>query len=222
LYHITVMNENIENNDWKKDAPALAAIQKHNPFTVPNGYFSSVEDQVATAIFIDGLNKKTNESGFEVPQDYFDNLRERIETNIKLAAWPKVEDAFVVPTGYFDTLADTINHKIAFEEPKKEAKIIPLWRRNFVKYASAACFVLIASYGAYFYQNNSTIMPVTPTAELANEQLLYDIDESTIIEHLETQNNTRATNTSASDTEMENYLLSNYSPSDLSHELNNL
>ena len=62
----------------------------------------------------------------------------------------------------------------------------------------------------------------TQTEELANEQLLYDIDESTIIEHLETQNTTTLNNTSASDTEMENYLLSNFSSSDLSHELNNL
>ncbi|MFD2286458.1 hypothetical protein GJU39_00855 [Pedobacter petrophilus] len=218
------MNENIENNDWKKDAPALAARQKRNPFTVPNGYFDSVEAHVAAAIFIDSLNKKMNDNVFEVPQDYFENLTERIETNIKLAARPKAEDAFAVPAGYFETLENKINHKIAFEEPKKEAKIIPLWSRNVVKYASAACFVLMASYGAYFYQNNSTPIPVTQlqTAELANEQLLYDIDESTIIEHLEAQNNTTVTNTSASDTEMENYLLSNYSPSDLSHELNNL
>ena len=223
MYLITVMNENIENNDWKKDAPALAAMQKRNPFTVPNGYFNSVEELVATAIFIDGLSNKTNETGFEVPPDYFDNLTARIETNTRLAAMPKVENAFAVPSDYFETLQDKINSKLAAEAPKKVAKIIPLWRRNIVKYASAACFLLVASYGTYFYQNNAATIPVvqTPSAELANEQLLYDIDESTIIEHLEAQNNTTVNNTSASDTEMENYLLSNYSSSDLSHELNN-
>ncbi len=223
MYLITVMNENIENNDWKKDAPALAAMQQRNPFTVPNGYFNSVEELVATAIFIDGLSKKTNETGFEVPPDYFDNLTARIETNTRLAAMPKVENAFAVPSDYFETLQDKINSKLEAEAPKKVAKIIPLWRRNIVKYASAACFLLVASYGTYFYQNNAAKIPVvqTPSAELANEQLLYDIDESTIIEHLEAQNNTTLNNTSASDTEMENYLLSNYSSSDLSHELNN-
>ena len=223
MYLITVMNENIENNDWKKDAPALAAMQKRNPFTVPNGYFNSVEELVATAIFIDGLSNKTNETGFEVPPDYFDNLTARIETNTRLAAMPKVENAFAVPSDYFETLQDKINSKLAAEAPKKVAKIIPLWRTNIVKYASAACFLLMASYGTYFYQNNAATIPVvqTPSAELANEQLLYDIDESTIIEHLEAQNNTTVNNTSASDTEMENYLLSNYSSSDLSHELNN-
>jgi aspartate carbamoyltransferase regulatory subunit len=60
------------------------------------------------------------------------------------------------------------------------------------------------------------------SAEAMNEQMLYDIDESTIIDHLEAQNTTQNTKTtSASDTEMENYILSNFSSSDLSQELNN-
>ena len=54
------MNENIENSDWTKDAPALAAMQKRNPFTVPNGYFDSVDEHVASAIFVSGLNRKMN------------------------------------------------------------------------------------------------------------------------------------------------------------------
>lgn len=222
MYPISVMNENIENNDWKKDAPVLAAMQKSNPFNIPNGYFESVDDRVKSAIFIDGLNKELNGDGFEVPQNYFENLTERIETNIKISALPKAEDSFSVPEHYFDGLKHRITERIAAEQPKQTAKIVPLWRRNILKYASAACFVLMASFGAYFYQNNASSIPSqTQSAELSSEQLLYDIDESTIIEHLETQNTTSANNTSASDTEMENYLLSNFSSSDLSHELNN-
>lgn len=218
------MNENIENSDWTKDASALAAMQKRNPFTVPYGYFDSVDEHVASAIFVSGLNRKMNNGGFEVPNEYFVNLSERIETNILLETLSKSESTFAVPVNYFDTLQDKITSKITAEQPKNVAKIIPLWRRNIVKYASAACFLLIASFGAYFYQNSSSTIPLmqTQTEELANEQLLYDIDESTIIEHLETQNTTTSNNNSASDTEMENYLLSNFSSSDLSHELNNL
>ncbi len=222
MYPISVMNENIENNDWKKDAPVLAAMQKSNPFNIPNGYFESVDDRVKSAIFIAGLNKELNSDSFEVPQNYFENLTERIETNIRLSALPKAEHSFSVPEHYFDDLKHRITERIAAEQPIKTAKIIPLWRRNILKYASAACFVLMASFGAYFYQNDSSSIPAqTQSAELSSEQMLYDIDESTIIEHLESQNTTSANNTSASDTEMENYLLSNFSSSDLSHELNN-
>ena len=81
----------------------------------------------------------------------------------------------------------------------------------------------MASFGIYFYQNNTNIAQQVQSAETVNEQMLYDIDESTIIDHLETQNATSSNikTTSASDTEMENYILSNFSSSDLSQELNN-
>jgi len=216
------MNENIEDNDWKKDAPSLAAMGKNNPFTVPSNYFDSVEEIVHSKMFLDGLKEKAHNRDFAVPQDYFEDLTERIETNIRLTELPKAANTFAVPENYFDTLQNRISDRIAVEAPQKTAKIVPLWRRSLVKYASAACFVLIASFGAYFYQNSSSI-PVAQTqpADLSSEQMLYDIDESTIIEHLEAQNTTASKTTSASDTEMENYILSNFSSSDLTHELNN-
>jgi len=215
------MNENLENNDWKNEAPTLAEMGKRNPFAVPDGYFESVEEQVLSAVFLDSLKQKTNHNSFEVPQNYFEDLTEQIEMRISLSEMPKAQ-SFAVPENYFDTLQSRINNKIAAETPKKEAKIVPLWRRNMVKYASAACFVLMASFGAYFYQNNPSV-PVakTATADLASDQLLYDIDENTIIEHLEAQNTNSSKTNSASDTEMENYILRNFSSSDLSQELNN-
>lgn len=217
------MNENIENNDWMNEAPALAAMGKRNPFSVPDGYFENCDEAIFSAVFLDGLKLKTSNNNFEVPQNYFEDLTERIQTRIALVEMPKAENAFAVPENYFDTLQSRIADRIAASEPKKEAKIIPLWRRNIVKYASAACFLLMASFGVYFYQNGSTTVQQVQSAEAINEQMLYDIDESTIIDHLEAQNtvssNTKAT--SVSDTEMENYILSNFSSNDLSQELNN-
>ncbi|CAH0315603.1 MULTISPECIES: hypothetical protein [unclassified Pedobacter] len=218
------MNENIENNDWMNEAPALAALGKHNPFSVPDGYFENCDEAIFSAVFLDGLKQKTSDNNFEVPQNYFEDLTERIQTKIALSELPKAEQAFAVPENYFDTLQSRIADRIAASEPKKEAKIIPLWRRNIVKYASVACFLLMASFGVYFYQNGSTnAVQQVQSAEAMNEQLLYDIDESTIIDHLEAQNTTSSNikTASASDTEMENYILSNFSSSDLSQELNN-
>jgi hypothetical protein len=218
------MNENIENNDWMNEAPALAAMGKRNPFSVPDGYFENCDEDIFSAVFLDGLKQKTSDNNFEVPQNYFEDLTERIQTKIALSELPKAEQAFAVPENYFDTLQSRIADRIAASEPKKETKVIPLWRRNIVKYASAACFLLMASFGVYFYQNGSTTaVQQTQSAEAINEQLLYDIDESTIIDHLEAQNTTSSNikTASASDTEMENYILSNFSSSDLSQELNN-
>ncbi|MFC3562378.1 hypothetical protein [Pedobacter jamesrossensis] len=216
------MNENLENNDWINEAPTLAAMGRRNPFAIPEGYFDNCEEEIFNKIFLDSLKQKTNENAFEVPQNYFEELTERIETKIVLAQIIQKEKGFAVPENYFDNLQSRITSKIAAEEPKKEAKVIPLWKRSFVKYASAACFLLISSFGVYFYQNNeSTSIPAVQiqSADFANEQMLYDIDESTIIEHLEAQNISNTNTTSASDTEVENYILNNYSSSDLAQEL---
>jgi len=217
------MIENVENNDWKKDAPVLAAMAKTNPFAVPTNYFESAEEITLSAFFLDGLKEKTPNTCFKVPEKYFEELTERIETNIKFSDPALMQHAFAVPENYFDTLQSRIADKIAAAEPKKVAKTVPMWRRDIFKYASAACFVLMASVGAYFYQNSSPTIPnvQATTADLATDQFLYDIDESTIIEHLEAQNTIASKTTSASDTEMENYILSNFSSSDLTQALNN-
>lgn len=218
------MNENIENNDWINEAPTLAALGKRNPFSVPDGYFENCDEGIFSSIFINGIKQKTKNNNFEVPQNYFEELTERINTHVALTQIVKPENAFAVPENYFGTLQSRIADRIAVTEVRKEAKIIPLWRKSFVKYASAACFLLIASFGFYFYQNNASTetFPIQ-SADVSTEQMLYDIDESTIIEHIESQNvNTSVTNAkSASDTDMENYILSNYSSSDLTQELNN-
>lgn len=218
------MNENIENIEWINLAPTLAAMDRRNPFSVPDGYFENGDEVIFSNIFLDELKQKASERSFEVPLHYFEELVERIETYIAITEMPKTETSFVVPENYFDNLQLRINDKIAAAEPKKEAKVIPLWRRNIVRYASAACFLLVASFGIYTYQNSTNLdTPIAESysADLANEQILYDIDESTIIEHIEAQQTTASKTVSASDTEMENYILSHFSSSDLAHELNN-
>ncbi|MCX2572939.1 hypothetical protein [Pedobacter sandarakinus] len=216
------MNENIENNDWKLDAPSLAALDRRNPYLVPDQYFEDAEAAIKSEIYLSDLKSKTSETTFSVPHGYFEDLAERIETNVKLSQVQLTDNSFAVPDGYFESLQQRIADKVSLTVPVRHAKIIPLWKRSFVKYASAACFAIIASFGAYYYQN-STPMPAmqTQSADLANDQMLYDIDESTIIEHLETQSSQSTNANSASDTEMENYILSNFSSSDLSQELNN-
>ena len=85
-----------------------------------------------------------------------------------------------------------------------------------MKYVSAACFFLIAASGLYVNQQQN--LKEIRNTELAQENLLYDIDESVIIEHLqESQTTTSATNASAS--ELETYILDNFSSSDLSNNL---
>ena len=52
----------------------------------------------------------------------------------------------------------------------------------------------------------------------SNEQMLFDIDEEAIIEHMQTIDQVQTT-TSATDTEIENYILNNYSQNEIARNL---
>ncbi|WP_443946196.1 hypothetical protein ACJVDH_03535 [Pedobacter sp. AW1-32] len=217
------MNENLVNNDWINDAPVLASMKKRNPFVVPDAYFESSSADIHSSVFLEQLKEKTKREHFDIPENYFEELTERILIQISLLEKRNAQQAFGLPEHYFDTLQSRIQAKIAAETPKSEAKVVKLWSSRMIKFASAACFLIIASFGVFFYQNNSSTVPnVAERVDLGNEQILYDIDEGMIIEHLEAQQTTTNTNKiSASDTEMENYILSNFSSNDLSQALNN-
>ena len=67
-------------------APLLASLEKSNPFSVPEGYFSSLENKV-----MDALDKKPVLTG-SMPSGYFDNLSDRVLEKIQTE-----EKVIVVP-----------------------------------------------------------------------------------------------------------------------------
>ncbi len=203
-----------------KETPLLAAMAKRNPFCVPDGYFDDLENNVRSSIFLDKLVQQTDKNAFEVPAGYFDTLTEQIETSVHLESLIAEENPFHTPAHYFDSLEARITHKIEVNKPRKATKIVALWNKNLFKYASAACFLIASSFFLYFYESSQSVVKRNNMAAFSNEQLLYDIDEHTIIEHLESRNTDapKAINASTN-TEIENYILRNYSSSDLAQEL---
>jgi hypothetical protein len=178
--NIPVMGKNIENEDWREEAPTLSGIPVKAVFAVPDNYFEQLSASIEAKIA-------------------FDNLKSRIS-----------DETFTVPDGYFDRLEENILAKT-----KSPAKILRLWRSSVLKYASAACFVLVAGLGVYFNQEQP--QHERNNAEIANEQMLFDIDEETIIEHL--QNSTVTTPPISSDqSDLENYILNNFSTTELTSE----
>lgn len=208
------MNKNDENMDWEKEAPFLASLPKTMPYRVPDKYFDQLQLHINQAVFIDGLMQKDNQ-GFSIPQNYFEELTVQIEDRIAIDQLQTLvaTDGFKTPEGYFDKLQANILSQTSESRPKP--KTIKLWQSDFMKYVSAACFIVLAASGLYL--NQQSVLKQDRKIELANEQMLYDIDESVIIEHLE---ESQTVNTaSASDTEMENYILNHFSSSDLSNNL---
>lgn len=69
------------------------------------------------------MKQKTNNNNFEVPQHYFEDLTERIQTQIALTEMPKAENTFAVPENYFDNLQSRITNRIATSGPKKRQRL---------------------------------------------------------------------------------------------------
>ena len=148
---------------------------------------------------------------YRVPDNYFNDLTAQINTAVFLDGLHQKEGSgFTTPSSYFDKLQATFLDQTVNIKPA--IKIIRFWHRDLMKYAAAACIILLAASGLYLNEQSKV-----KSTELANEALLYDIDESVIIEHL--KESQTATNTSASEAEIESYILDHYSSNDLSNNL---
>lgn len=203
-----------ENIDWEEETPLLASLPRTTPFSVPDQYFDDLQSRIHQSVFIGSLMHK-DDQGFTVPQGYFEELGANINAKIALDQFKTLvnNDGFKTPTNYFDNLNAKILSKTLALKP--EPKVFKLWSSDLMRYAAAACFILITASGLYLNQQNN--LKQNRNIEIASEQMLYDIDESVIIEHLiESQS---LTSVSPSDTELENYILNHYSTNDLTNDL---
>jgi len=241
------MKTDEENNEWKAEAPYLASLQKVNPFIVPENYFDTLPDAISNSVYFDELKQTVPASGFTVPDNYFVSLQDRIQfatTDDTFSISEPLLDKFPVNAGYstpdqyfqklqsrilaqtveleqpvaiIPSLNNAITPNLEKEiKPKAESKIVRLWHSGLLKYASAACFIVVAAFGIYLNQQNFS--QESTSVEIANEQMLYDIDEQDIIDHVE-GNVIDEPKTKMTNAELETYILNNYSQNDLSSEL---
>lgn len=203
-----------ENIDWEMEAPLLASLPRTTPFRVPDQYFGDLQTHINQSVFVDSLMQRENQ-GFTVPENYFEELGANIEARIAIDKFKNLtdNDGFKTPINYFDNLNAQILSKTSALKPK--TKVFKLWSSDLMRYAAAACFIILTASGLYLNQQNT--LKQNRNTEIASEQILYDIDESVIIEHL--MENESLTSTSPSDTELENYILNHYTTNDLSNNL---
>jgi hypothetical protein len=103
----------------------MAAEDKKNGFSIPEGYFDNLSDNIRTSIFLSELKEKQIDNGFLTPDNYFENLESKLSKITK-------------------------QHPIA--TPKKTVKIVSM---GFIKYAVAASLLLICAFAIYTYNNTS-------------------------------------------------------------------
>jgi hypothetical protein len=204
------MNIKDEDMEWEMEAPTLAALPRITPYRVPDNYFNDLTAQLNSSIILNNFTSKEGH-GFIVPTNYFEELNGQINSRITLEQFKS--DGFTTPVNYFDKLQANILSQTVDSKP--ERKVVRLWHTDLIRYASAACFILLTASALYF--NQQSTVKETHSTELASETMLYDIDESVIIEHL--NESQTATNSNASQAEMERYILDHYSSNDLSNNL---
>jgi len=219
-----------ENNEWKAEAPYLASLPKENPFSVPEQYFKALPGYISNTVFADRLKQEIPVTGFFVPETYFSELHDQLlglTSEDMLKELPK-KDGFQTPDLYFQQLqakilARTVEESLPAETipaavNARPSRIVRLWHSDLLKYASAACFVMVTAFGLYLNQQNYQPAAVQ-AADMANEQLLYDMDEQEIIDHIESKT-PEMPKIKVTDAELETYILNNYSQSELSTEIN--
>jgi hypothetical protein len=201
------------NEDWQKEAPILAAMDKTNPFLVPDGYFEEMHQQLQSRITISEFDNE--ESFFKLPDNYFDTLTEKIISINKLEQLKQSSgsEIFSVPANYFNNLEASIKSTIAIEPVKQEAKIRSL-TSSWVTYAAAASITAIISLGIYFNSRNNNIetqIAQLPADEIVNYLQLYSDagDAPVIIENLDNTPQLSEMGSKITDQEIEQYLESN-------------
>ncbi|MEQ6124177.1 hypothetical protein AAON49_08265 [Pseudotenacibaculum sp. MALMAid0570] len=106
----------------------------------------------------DWLSKLPKDSGFEVPQGYFDQVEDVFSMNLKEKSFPK-HTGFETPSDYFVSLEDRILENV--ELPKK-GKVIPL-RTRIAKFSSTAAAAIILLFATYIYFDRE--ITVDPTSD---------------------------------------------------------
>lgn len=134
-------------NDIKNElstlSPLLANREKKNPFSVPDNYFSDLDNKI-----ISTLNNETIESELEEAE--------------QLRLFHSRENTFNVPKGYFEQLPGKISARIAVE--KKTAVV-----RNLLAVVSVAAALVIVF--LLFKPQDITTIPVNNPIALSSEEI---------------------------------------------------
>lgn len=85
------------------------------PFTVPEGYFSGLEDRLLSGIRIPELSKLRTPA---VPEGYFDTLEDQL---LSMARLPSLNVLPATPPDYFDILEDQVLSRVKIDGLKRPA-----------------------------------------------------------------------------------------------------
>ncbi len=192
---VKMNNSNNISDELKTTAPAVANLERNNPYTAPMGYFSSFAENVL--LIVNEKNIVDSKSPYNVPSGYFENLPALITQKInaeKFAGSSEIvfelneiapllnsisrKEVYDVPFDYFETL------KVNKPSQKPEVIVVSMARNasKWFTYAAAACILLVLSSTSYLYVHTHTgNIERSPSIE----QRLASLNDKDIINYLE-------------------------------------
>lgn len=187
--------------ELKEIAPAVANLQKHHLYTVPNAYFTHLSDEILNLVKQDELFSNAKHNPYITPNGYFTDLHEKIAA--KTFEQIQSSNEFIDELNEVAPLLNTLNKNNVYELPSdyfvKEilpksnnvsAKIVSFSNaRKWINYAVAAVIMGIVGIGAVRY------IGVKNTHFVLEKEVTKATDEE-ITSYLETQPHTDASNVS--------------------------
>ena len=175
-------------NELKELSATIAAMEKVNVFTVPQGYFDCLTADILMGIETENGITIASPAG-DVPTGYFDGLAGSILAKIKTqqaedaateirALSPMLysiqnENVFKVPQGYFEGLSETVLNTV-----NPQVKVVSMKRRTtaFFKYAVAAAFTGVMALGVFKFTGNTNEKIELP-AYVTDGLKVQDVDQ---------------------------------------------
>ena len=115
------MKSDREKREWLDDYMSLKQVNPTNPFTVPEGYFNELEQNITSYIKLDEFKTQGTQQGFAVPENYFEELSSNIQSRIFVEEALNIDTpGFAVPQDYFENLEQQIESRIFVEEALNE------------------------------------------------------------------------------------------------------
>ncbi len=155
--------------------------------------------------------KDSQESGFKVPKDYFEDFEKTIMSHAILK--DKLNHSgFSVPEGYFDNVEEKILTQISDEKP---SKVIALFNKRSLIYVTSIAATLVLLFS--IIQPNTNTIDTIETASIESylsyedfetEELVALIDDTAFIDEAITTLN-------FSENDIENYVIENLEINDL-------
>jgi hypothetical protein len=147
---IRAMESDSPGDELKELSPLLSGIGKNVPFTLPEGYFQDLSQDVVAGV------------------KAIEFVQQELEIVSPLLVQAKGRQVYQAPPGYFEKLPEIILKKVRKNAVKRVISIPSM--KNVYRYAAAAVLTGMLAIGAWLFFNNGTSVGPDNEMTSANNQ----------------------------------------------------